>query len=106
MSLFFIGVPVHVEGVPVHFAYCHFSAQVYRYMFKVYRYTLPYGAFPALLQFSKLHQSVANILNDPYFLPGHKSLYNYALDLKDLHKSKKTQKQLKVPILMQNVGKV
>ena len=100
------GVPIHVSGVPVHFGYCHFSAQVYRYMLKVYRYTLPIATFPALLQFPKLHQSVANILNDPYLLPGHKSLYNYALYLKDLYKSKKTQKQLKVPILMQNVGKV
>ena len=52
---------------------------------------LLFGTFPALLQFPKLHQSVANILNDPYLLPGHKSLYNYALDLKDLYKSKNTK---------------
>ena len=106
------GVPVHVSGVSVHFgychffaqvyrytlkvyrytfAYCHFSAHVYRYTLKVYRYTLPSGAFPALLQSPKLHQSFANVLNDSYLLSGHKSLYNYALDLKDLHKSKNTK---------------
>ena len=49
------------------------------------------GAFPALLHFPKLHQSVAIILNDPYLLPGHKSLYNYALDLKNLYKSRNTK---------------
>ena len=86
-----MGVPVQVEGVPVQVGLCHFSAWVYRYRLKVYRYRLAIGAFPALLHFPKLHQAVAIILNDPYSLSGHKFLYNYALDLKNLYKSRNTK---------------
>ena len=77
-----MGVPVQVEGVPVQVGHWCFSSIV---------------ALP------KLHQAVAIILNDLYSISGHKSLYNYALDLKNLYKSRNTKK---VPILMQNVSKV
>ena len=122
---FHAGVPVHINGVQVHFCYCQFSAQVYwytfrvyrytlptvtflarcTYTFKVYRYTLPTGAFLALLEFLRLHQSFAHILSDSFWLPGHKYLYTYALDLKDLHKPKNT-KAIKSTYPMPNVGKV
>ena len=80
------------------------------YTFGVYRYTLSIatflarctgthkwctgtlcstGAFLALLEFPRLHQLFAHILSASYWLPGHKSLCTYVLDLKDLHKSKK-----------------
>ena len=105
LPIFYSGVPVHIEGVPVHFAHCHFFAQVYRYTLRVYRYTLPTSAFLALLEFLKLHQSFAHILDDSYLLPGHKSLYIYALNLKDLHKSKNT-KEIKSTYPLPDLGKV
>ena len=69
LQLFYQGVPVHINDVPVHFA--HWS-------------------FLALLKLLKLHQSIAHILSDSCWLPGRKSLYTYALDLKDMYKSKNT----------------
>ena len=70
LPLFKQGVPVHLNDVPVH---------------------LILWCFLALLEFPRFHQSFAHILNASYWLPGHKSLYTYALDLKDLHKSKNTK---------------
>ena len=68
--LFCMGVPVQVEGVRVQVGHC---------------------AFPALLHFPKLHQAVAIILNDRNSLSGHESLYNYALNLKNLYESINTK---------------
>ena len=38
-------VPVHINGVPVHFCFCQFPDQVYRYTFWVYRYTFATAKF-------------------------------------------------------------
>ena len=70
LPLLLQGVPVHINDVSVH---------------------LILWCFLALLEFPRLHQLLAHILSASYWLPGHKSLYTYVLDLKDLHKSKNTQ---------------
>ena len=114
-----MSVPVQVSAVPIQVGYWCFSAWVYRYRLEVYwyrlevyRYRLATGAFlygctgtsqsctgtgclctffSAMLHFPKLHQAVAIILTDPYSLSGHETLYNYALNLKNLYKSKNTK---------------
>ena len=84
LPLFKQGVPIHINDVHVH---------------------LILWCFSSIAGVPETSSIVCHILSASYWLPGHKSLYTYVLDLKDLHKSKNT-KEIKVPIVMPNVGKL
>ena len=45
LPLFKQVVPVHICVVPVQCAHCHFSSKLYRYIFVLYRYNVPW-CFP------------------------------------------------------------
>ena len=70
LPLFQQGVPVHFSGVPVHFAHWCFSS---------------------IAEVPETSSIVFPHPHDLYWLPEHKSLYTYALDLKGLHKSNNTK---------------
>ena len=81
LPLLLQGVPVHINDVPVH---------------------LVLWCFPSIAEVPETSSIVrphpqcfilaSRILSASYWLPGQKSLYTYVLYLKDLHKSKNTQK--------------